>query len=421
LEEVSSRLKDSLVHPAKKGVLVGLRYSPDDKRIIGGDYPGGVIQVWDAQSGKQLTKIETGYAYRASSRYFFLSPDWSTVYVCREKRRATALENDKKRLYRWEFDGDVRAWDLSTGQLRSTFKHDPPRGVVDMVLSPDGSAFVTFEELSGESERPQRSASLWKVESKEHRPLPSNVESWAVYSADGRALAAPVETEKGRATAVRLIDLATAQAKASIAIAEENVTIGYIAFSPDNRLLVGQVRSLRYQIGEHWLKFWNAGTGQEVASFKGENKDVLVSMVFSPDGRTLAVNNVGGSRGGPGKLFLFDPRAKRLVATTNLGEKTSVGEPAFSPDGNWIAVQTQAWPDGPPRDTADPQDFPQPRIFLIDAATGTVRTTLVAPQGFGTSACFSRDGKMLATSGDGKVLLWDLSKPVIAVGPGGDH
>src|SRR5262249_23630861 len=56
-------------------------------------------------------------------------------------------------LVRWEVSGDVRAWDLDTGELRHSWKHDPPRGVIGMVLSPDGSTAATFEALSGESDK----------------------------------------------------------------------------------------------------------------------------------------------------------------------------------------------------------------------------------------------------------------------------
>ena len=59
-EPVSPRLKDSLIFPAKNCHLSGLRYSPDGTRIIAGEYQSGVIQVWDARSGKQLVKIDSG-------------------------------------------------------------------------------------------------------------------------------------------------------------------------------------------------------------------------------------------------------------------------------------------------------------------------------------------------------------------------
>jgi WD40 repeat protein len=372
-----------------------------------------VIQVWDAETGKRLATTKTG-----PGATFSLSPDWSTVYVSRlEKRKATRIEKEGKVLNRWTCEGDVRAWDLNTGRLHDTFKHDPRRGIENMVLSPDGSTFVTFEELPGDWKgAPKRSASLWDVKSKKWRQLPEGVESWAVYSPDGRTLAAPTDGENGGGMTIKIIDVVTAQVKRSILTGEKNTNVGYIAYSPDGSLLVGQVRSPDYRREEHWLKFWNSATGQEIASFEGEKKDLFFFMAFSPDGRTLAVGNIGGRRGAIGKLFLFDVAERRLAATVMLGEKARADEPIFSPDGKWIAVQAHEWPDGAPEDEDDWQNLPQPRILLIDAANGAVRETLVAPRNFTSSACFSPDGKTLATAETGKVLLWDLTKPPGALG-----
>jgi hypothetical protein len=61
-------------------------------------------------------------------------------------------------------------------------------------------------------------------------------------------------------------------------------------------------------------------------------------------------------------------------------------------------------------DDLDARDLPQPRIHLIETATGAIRETMIAPLSFSNNACFSPDGRTLATDGLGRVLLWDMTK-----------
>ncbi len=55
--------------------------------------------------------------------------------------------------------------------------------------------------------------------------------------------------------------------------------------------------------------------------------------------------------------------------------------------------------------------FPQPSILAIDIKTGEVLETALATAAYVVSLAFSPDGKTLATSGDGEVLLWDFRAP----------
>src|SRR5207247_516049 len=126
--------------------------------------------------------------------YFWLTPDWQTLFVARGKRKATRVEQDGKRLMRWEFGGDVRAWDMATGQVRKTYRHQPPHNVRHMQLSPDGTKFVTYEEVPGTYERaPKQAASLWDVASGRSLPLLDGMETYGAFSSDSQALAITTE------------------------------------------------------------------------------------------------------------------------------------------------------------------------------------------------------------------------------------
>lgn len=97
LEAVSSRLKGELIHPNKTSVIANIDFSPDGKRILAGDYPGGVIAVWDVASGKRLSTIEAGYGYHSTAHFYAVSPDWQTVFAWREKRKVERVEQDGKK------------------------------------------------------------------------------------------------------------------------------------------------------------------------------------------------------------------------------------------------------------------------------------------------------------------------------------
>jgi WD40 repeat protein len=338
--------------------------------------------------------------------------------VSRAKRKITRFEKDGQKMLRWDFDGHVRSWDLSTGELRETFQHSPPRNIVAMQLSPDAKAFVTSDEVPGEyAGGPPRAASLWNVTTRQSRPLPDKVSAYGNFSPDSKTFATTVDEDDGFSTAVKLFDTGTAEEKLSIPITEPFTRIGGMQFTPDGRLILGGSQTFparnNWRSFESSLKLWDVASGREVASFASEKTMVgFMRPAFSPDGRTVAATNWRGEKP---KLYLFDVPGRKRLTTIMLGEKAIVREPVFSPDGKWIAVATQVIPEELQSNRElDAEDVPQPRIHLVDVALGAVRETLIAPQGFSASVCFSPDGSTLATGGNGKVLLWDLTKPAVA-------
>jgi WD40 repeat protein len=384
---------------------------------LAGDLPGGVIAVWDLATGKLLTTVEAGFGMRGgqgNAEYVFPSSDWRTLFAWRSPWTYELVERDGKAVPCLDFQGDLRAWDLATGRLRQTFRHRPPRGIAWGKLSPDGTTFATVEELPGVGSTPKEVAGLWDVRTGRYRALPDGLRDLPQgdFSPDGQTLV--MNTRDGGI--LRLFDSATGREKG--VIREDGATLACLGFLPDGRLLVNAFLTKGDEYSSQ-LQWWDPATGRKVASFTIDKDEAFESVRCSPHGATVAAVTRRGQKWG---LLLFQAPGKPAQAVPLMelakGEMPSCFALAFAPDGRWLAVLTQVWFPNRARGDVDVREAPQPLIRLIDLAAGKIRETLVCPTGYAGSACFSRDGKTLATSVSGRVLLWDLTKPPLGAHAG---
>lgn len=418
LVDVSPGIQKELIHPNKSAVssLENIQFSPDGKRLIAGDYPGGVVAVWDVATGKRISTIETGHGFRSSSRYFFVTPDWKTLFVNRPgKRKVDNVEKDGRQFRKWTYDGAVHAWDLDSGKLSRTYEHDPPRYVSMMTLSPDGTRFFASEWLPGVVEgRSEVAATLWNAGTGKYIDLGKNLLGRVQFSPNGRILAIATMTKDNYTSEMKLLNTVNGQSLLTMPVNQKNVHASVMGFSPNGKYIL--VSFAVYEKAKEWknydfqIKVRETATGKEIASLAADKNGSLTAY-FSPDSQTLAVTN---TRRREPNLRLFDILENRVTKTIPLGEAMKgdllmVHEPVFSPDGKRLAVVTQPIPEAG-SDDPDILDMPQPCIQLIDVSSGKIRQTLVAPQGFSSSIGFSPDGNTLAVGSHGRVLLWDVSQ-----------
>lgn len=409
LEATSPRLRQTLVHPDKSGMLLSLHFTPDGRRIFAGHDLSGIVQIWDAISGRQIQRIETGEKRNHHRDFLQPSPDGKLLYVDKGSLISRSIKKDGKRLAQWDCSGEVQAWDLATGHLRLTIRQPPPRGIFAMRLSADGSTLLTTEAVSGEYERGSNFfAVLWDAKSgRKLLSLEGQNTLTVNLSPDAKTLVTDTVNDNREATAFRLLDATSGRVRLTVPLKEEHLRPSIKVFSPDGKLLAGALRNAQTGVGH--LVLWDAETGRQTTSFQVQNQGVLLAPLFSPDGQKLLLFNWGV---GPRKCLLIDVARRRLLKTLDFGDKGSLRQPIFSPDGKWIAAIFQEVPERvPDSKMQDVALLPQPRIHLIETATGEVRETIVAPPGVAVSLCFSPDGKTLASGGDGRVLLWDMTNP----------
>ena len=138
---------------------------------------------------------------------------------------------------------------------------------------------------------------------------------------------------------------------------------------------------------------------------------IVNSVAFSPDGSTIA--SVSGhwqsykSVWSVGKeICLWSARTGELRKTLT-GHKDVVSSVVFSPDGSYIV--SGDWYHSL-YDTSGGAWSGEIRVW--NAHTGELRKTLTGHTGGVSSVAFSPDGKTLASGRtDGTILLWDFSTP----------
>ncbi|WP_322756619.1 hypothetical protein, partial [Frankia sp. Cas3] len=224
-------------------------------------------------------------------------------------------------------------------------------------------------------------------------------------------------------------------------------TVSSVAFAPDGRTLAtgrSDGRTLLWDIADRGSV--DTPGQPSVLGQPFTRQHSVASVVFAPDGRTLAT---GGDDGTTILWDVTDRASAHELGKALLASSGSAASVAFAPDGRTLAVGDG---DGTPHlwdvtDRVNPRRLePDPRLtghsgpvtsvaFAPDGRTLATTSSdgiallwdvadphcpcrvgsLVGHQGVVHAAMFARDGRTLATGGDdGTVLLWDVSDPTNA-------
>ncbi len=365
------------LEPVHTSFMSDLAFSPDGALMASSDW-GGNIVLWDPQTWQPIGEplmVDTG---RVLGVEFY--PDGKTLVSSHETNIFDPVTETQ------QISAEIRFWDAETGELVDSFSFPYQMAFTSLAFNPDGKSFVTAINSA-------TLVRLWDAETREPLPIPdafSDIDAVPhslAFNPRGDILAiggcaewdSTQSPNKCLAGEITLWNMRTDDVSGA-ALTGHKDTVSSLVFSPDGKTLAssGADRS---------IILWDVETGEPIGDpLHGHGEDVA-SLAFHPAGGLLA------SGADDHKVILWNLSEVSHVADTLSGHSAPIWSVVYSPDGNMLASASE---DG--------------SIILRDMSSdGNEEVVLEGHEGHVYSLDFSPEGGFLASGGqDGTVRLWDV-------------
>jgi WD40 repeat protein len=361
-----------------------ITFSPDGRAVAVAD-ESPKVWVWDVATGRELAPFVT--EEEALEQLSFL-PDGKSLLVAAKGGRMSlwdvrtrklkavltghsssvetiAVSRNGKALATGSADRTVRLWDAVTGREKRTIRGHGS-AVISVAWSDDGSRLITGSR--------DGAVKIWDLQILEPVQPAEPVKQYfaTAFSSNLELLAFGV----AKNSQVKLWNLTTGQEIARFN--EDGRNILFASFSQDGRRIATGGK-------DSWVKIWETSTGKLIHTMTG-HQGFVYGVDFSPDGKTLV------SGGEDNTLRLWDTAMGKEIARLK-GEEENYYRAVFSPDGKRIA-----------------SSFRDGRVRLWDVATQTRIRDFTGHADGVRAIAFSMDGRLLATGGkDKSIRVWDVS------------
>lgn len=374
--------------------------------------------VYDVENGSRLAQLDTGKSWRGSANYVHVTPDERFMLTTKERfAKIEYFDKDNQPMKRYTGAQSIRRWNLETGELLWTDKRPDQGRIVMLKLSPTGNVFVMEEQIAGEfprSTQEQRRAFYGETSTGMLHPLPPNLSGFGLFSPDGKVFATFQKTSEDIVQSIHLLDGTNFRELASWPVAEPLSNCYFKEMTAKKQLLYQQ------QVFARKDK-WNDTTTRlmmlDLSQAQSKPQILLPDLKNCPlarlshDQNQLLYITKEGYQYELKQMDLLNPSKVRSTPLPSEPKRLYGSTCTQSHHGKYLALAH--WAEIPKEllgeDQITPEQVGQPRIILVEVATGKVVETLVSPHAFLAGLAFSPDDKTLASSGQGCIHLWDLS------------